>query len=651
MITTYEQYKQKVTQLISWAKAYYVYDDPIATDEEYDQLNREVLEYETQYPHQIDPNSPTQRVGGVVLDSFQKAPHLTPMWSQEDIFNHDELNTWITRISKTIDISQTQFLCEPKFDGASLNLIYKNGKLSQAITRGDGKIGEDITNNAKTIQSIPLNIPYQETIEIRGEVVIKKDDFETINQQRLQNNEPLFANPRNAAAGSLRQLDPTITAKRKLFFNVWGIGYNTLNYKNISQAMDLIYSFGFAKPPLYRLCKNTIQIEQLYKEIVEQRDSISMGLDGMVIKIDNIEFQEELGYTVKYPKFSCAYKFPAIEKTTKLKDIILQVGRTGAITPVGVVEPTLIDGSVVQRATLHNFDEIKRLDLMINDQVILIKSGDIIPKITKVLTNRRDNTQKPIIKPTSCPKCGSELLDEGILLKCQNLSCEARIINSIAYFASKNCMDIDGLGNKIIQLLVEKNIIKEILDLYKLTYDDLIILDTFQDKKVNNLLNAITNTKGAKLYKVINALGIEHIGEVASKQLVDFFGNNILEATYEQLISIDGIGEQMALSFLEFIRVNKNLIIKLFDIIKPTVDKKIEAQENKFKNKIIVLTGTMSKSRSIIKKELEQLGAKVTSSVSKKTDFLIYGEDAGSKYDKAVNLGVTTLNEKELDII
>jgi len=648
-ITTQEQYNEEVNKLISWAKAYYVYDDPIASDEEYDILNKQVLNYELQNPTHTNANTPTQRVGGVVLDGFKKATHLSRMWSQEDIFNTKQLEEWLIRTNKTVDTKQSKFLCEPKFDGASLNLIYENGVLKQAISRGDGSIGEDVTSNAKTIHSIPLTINYTGLIEIRGEVVIKKDDFEQINSQRASNNEALFANPRNAAAGSLRQLDSSITAQRKLFFNVWGIGENSLDFETISKTMEFIYTLGFAKPPIFKLCSTMQEIEEVYHEIIKQRESISMGLDGMVIKIDNLDFCSILGYTVKYPKFSCAYKFPAVEKTTKVKDIILQVGRTGAITPVAIVEPTLIDGSTVKRATLHNFDEISRLDLKINDEVILIKSGDIIPKITKVLTTRRDNTQIDIKKPTTCPKCDTELLDEGILLKCQNLSCPARLTNSIIYFASKNCMNIDGLGNKIVELLVSKNIISGFLDLYNLSFEQLIVLDSFKDKKVNNLLNSIQNTINTPLPKLINALAIEHIGEVASKQLSDEFGIDILDCTYEQLIAIDGIGEQMALSVLEFIRVNKTTIIEIFEIIKPIVEEKKIIIENIFKDTTVVLTGTMSKSRGIIKKELEDLGAKVSSSVSAKTDFLIYGEDAGSKYDKAVKLKVRTITETQMN--
>ncbi len=644
---TQQQYKEKVDILKAWAKAYYVDDNPIATDEEYDKLNREVLGFEQQNPTLVDPNSPTQRVGGVVLEGFEKANHLSRMWSQEDIFNTEELEDWIKRASKVVDRDSMQFVCEPKFDGASLNIIYENGILKQAITRGDGTTGEDVTVNVKTIQSIPLTIPYDGLIEIRGEVVIKKDDFLKINQERLANGEPTFANPRNAAAGSLRQLDSSITAKRKLFFNVWGVGQNSLEFSKSSEVINFIHSFGFAKPPIQTLCTTVEEIEAVYHEIIKQRDTISMGLDGMVIKIDSLEAQSDLGYTVKFPRWSCAYKFPAVEKTTKLLDIILQVGRTGAITPVAVVEPTLIDGSTVSRATLHNFDEIKRLDLKIGDEVIIIKSGDIIPKITKVFTDRRDGSEKEITPPTNCPKCDSELLVEDILIKCQNLDCPSRVVNSIIYFASKNCMNIDGLGNKIVELLVNKEKIKDVLDLYSLRYEDLDGLESFKEKKINNLLHAIEATKKSELHRVINALGIEHIGEVASKQIALEFGLNILDVTFEQLEQLDGFGEQMAQSLLEFIRVNRDIIEKLFAIIQPTVQEKKIIDENPFKDKTVVLTGTMSVSRGVIKEELENLGAKVSGSVSKKTDYVIYGEDAGSKYDKAVSLGVKTLTEVE----
>lgn len=646
-IFSHEQYALEIQKMISWAHAYYVEDNPLATDEEYDQLSRECLAYEQTYPQNSHPNSPNKRVGGYVLEGFEKASHLSRMWSQEDVFDTQELVDWINRAKKVN--TNLEFMCEPKFDGASLNLIYENGLLKQAITRGDGSIGEDVTNNVKTIHSIPLQIEEKGLLEIRGEIVIKKDDFEQINEQRLKDNEAPFANPRNAAAGSLRQLDPSITAKRKLFFNVWGVGENTLEFDRTSDMMQYIYSLGFATPPLQTITTTVDGIEETYHKIIAARDSIEMMLDGMVVKINHIEVQEELGYTVKFPRWSCAYKFPAVEKTTKIKDIIQQVGRTGVITPVAVVEPTHIEGSMVERASLHNYDEIERLDLRINDEVIIIKSGDIIPKITKVFTDRRDGSQKEVARPTACPECKSELLDEGTLIKCQNLDCPSIVTNSIIYFASKNCMNIDGLGIKIVEQLVKEKKIYDILDLYSLKYEDMQDMEGFKEKKISNLLNAIANTKGTALHRVINALGIEHIGEVASKQICLEFGLNVINIDLDSLIALDGIGEQMAKSFVEFMRVNNALVLKLVDIIEPLVEVRQEVEENAFKDTTVVLTGTMTKSRGIIKKDLEALGAKVSSSVSKKTDYLIYGEDAGSKYDKAVNLGVKTLTQSEME--
>ena len=644
---TKNEYDLNIEKLISWAKAYYVYDNPIASDEEYDKLARVCLAFEQQYPDLSHPNSPNKRVGGFVLDGFEKASHLSRMWSQEDVFNTAELEDWIKRASKVN--TNLEFFCQPKFDGASLNLIYENGVLKQAITRGDGSIGEDVTNNVKTIHSIPLQIEEKSLLEIRGEIVIKKADFEKINEERMKNNEQVFANPRNAAAGSLRQLDPNITAKRKLFFNVWGVGLNSLEFKDYSNMMDYIYSLGFVKPPMQTITSSVEGIEELYHKIIKVRDEIEMMLDGMVVKINDIETQDELGFTVKFPRWSCAYKFPALEKTTKIKDIILQVGRTGVITPVAVVEPTDIEGVVVERASLHNFDEIARKDIRINDEVIIIRSGDVIPKITKVFTERRDGTQFEIPRPISCPDCSSELLDDGALIKCQNLDCPSRVVNSIIYFASKNCMNIDGLGNKIVETLVNEKKIYDILDLYSLKYEDLENLEGFKEKKINNLLNAIENTKGTALHRIINALGIEHIGEVASKQICLEFGLNVINITFEELIALDGIGEQMANSFCEFMRVNKEVVLKLFEIINPLVEEKKEVLENPFKGKTVVITGTMSVSRGDIKTKLEDLGAKVASSVSKKTDYVIFGVDAGSKYDKAIELNVKVLTEEEMN--
>ncbi|MCF6243436.1 MAG: NAD-dependent DNA ligase LigA [Sulfurovum sp.] len=643
---TNKQYQEKTQLLNKWAHAYYVEDNPCATDEEYDRLYHEVLDFETANPSQALADSPTKRVGGVVRDEFSKAKHIKRMWSMEDVFTTEEVQEWLDRVVK--NVGQTEYFCEPKFDGASMNLLYEDGKLIRAITRGDGVIGEEVTDNVRTIRSVPLSIDYQGRIEIRGEVVIRKDDFEIINRERLEEGEAPFANPRNAAAGSLRQLDSSVTAKRRLVFYPWGLGENSLPQTKLSLKMDFVYEQGFLKPPYTKACDTIEEIEEFYHFLISKRDEIPMMMDGMVIKVDEVSLQEDLGYTVKVPKWMCAYKFPAVEKVTKVNDITIQVGRTGVLTPVAEVEPVDLDGAIIARATLHNFDEIERKGLMIGDSVILIRSGDVIPKITKVLDDRRDGTEKPISRPTECPTCHSEVLDEGTLIKCQNLDCPDRVVNSIIHFAKKSSMNIDGLGSKIVEILVKEGKIKDILGLYHLKYEDLEGMEGFKQKRIQNLLDAIHATKGVPLHRLISAMGIEHIGEVAGKSLALEFGLGIVDATLEQVVAIDGIGEEMANSLLEFMRVNHDFVLKLFDVIEPTVEEKVEAVENPFKDKTVVLTGTMSVSRGVIKEMLEKLGAKVSGSVSKKTDYVIYGEDAGSKLAKAEKLGVATLTEGEM---
>ena len=641
------EYEEAVEKLNRWAYHYYVLDDPITTDEEYDKLYREVVAYEEKHPQNIRPNSPSQRVGDSISEGFVKAKHLSRMWSLEDIFDADGLAKWL---KKTYKLDQNiSFYCEPKYDGASLNLIYENGTLKEGITRGNGVEGELITQNVKTIRSIPLTIAHQGLIEIRGEVVIFKEEFERINRDRLQKGETPFSNPRNAAAGSLRQLDPKVTASRNLVFLPYGIGVNDLTQKLLSERMEYIYSLGFKTPPLRALASGFDEIETIYEQMKRERESYAMMLDGMVVKVNEVAAQIDMGYTVKVPRWAVAYKFPAVEKITTLKDIILQVGRTGVVTPVAIVEPTDIDGAIVERATLHNFDEIERMDLRIGDRVIILRSGDVIPKIVKVITAERSGNERKVTPPKNCPVCGSELLEEEVLIKCQNLECEARVVNSIIYFASKQCLNIDGLGNKIVEQLFNAKLVRSVVDLFSLTKEALLELDGFKEKKAENLLNAIASVKGAALWRFINALGIEHIGEVASKMIAEAFGLAFKEADKESLVAIEGIGEEMAESYLEFMRVNLQTVTKLQEIIQPLApEKKEEAEENPFKSKRVVLTGTMSQSRGEIKTLLESLGAKVSGSVSKKTDYLIYGEDAGSKYDKAKALGVTTLSEEEM---
>ena len=641
---THKDYVKNVEILNKYAYHYYVLDDPITTDEVYDKLYHEVVKFEEENVNLIDMSSPTQRVGDMVSEGFSKALHPSRMWSLEDIFNPQELQKWLEKIAKLSD--GISFYCEPKYDGASLNLIYNNGVLVEAITRGDGVEGESITQNAKTINSIPLKIAHQGRIEIRGEVVIFKDEFERINEERVKNGDTLFANPRNAAAGSLRQLDSRITAARNLVFLPYGIGENDLDIPLLSARMEYVYELGFRAPPERALCHGFEEIEAIYETMNTHRDDYAMMLDGMVIKVDQIEAQEEMGYTVKFPRWAAAYKFPAVEKITTINEIILQVGRSGVVTPVAVVEPTPIEGVIVERASLHNFDEIERKDIRIGDKVIILRSGDVIPKIVKVLTTERTGSEVVYERPRQCPVCSSELLDEGALTKCQNLSCEARVVNAIIYFASKGCLNIDGLGDKIVETLYKEGLVHTVEDLFDLKLETLLSLEGFKDKKSANLLSAIENAKGCECWRFINAMGIEHIGEVGSKTLCNEFGLSFVNATQEELLAIDGFGSEMVASLLEFIRVNEAHISRLKEILQPLEPApKVDIEANAFKDKTVVLTGSMSESRGAIKILLESLGAKVSGSVSKKTDYVVYGEDAGSKYDKAVSLGVTTLTE------
>ena len=639
-------YKENIKTLKEWADAYYEDDNPIASDEEYDRLYHEVLEYERLNPDMVDSSSPTRVVGGVVRSGFSKAKHIKRMWSMEDVFDTEEMEEWLKRVAKSA--GEVEYFCEPKFDGISMNLLYDGGTLKSAITRGNGVEGEEVIDNIRTISSIPQTIGYKDLIEIRGEIVIRKDDFEIINQDRLKDGKSLFANPRNATAGSIRVLDSSITAKRRLVFYPWGLGQNRLKETLLSKRMEYIYNLGFIKPPYSKECRGIDDIEKFYCHLISKRDEIEVMMDGMVVKVDDTTLQEALGYTIKVPRWMCAYKFPAVERSTRVNSITLQVGRTGVITPVAELEPVDIDGAIVSRATLHNFDEIERKGLMVGDSVILIRSGDVIPKITKVLVERRDGSQKSIKRPTYCPTCQSELLDEKTLIKCQNLECSDRVIGAIIHFAQKKCMNIEGLGSKIVEQLVKEKIIKNILELYSIKPSDLEGLDGFKERRIERLLSAIESSRGKELSKLIFSMGIEHIGEVASRSIALEFGLRFIDLEFDELISIDGIGDEMANSYLEFMRVNYNSIKSLLEVITPKVEKKVEIEENIFKAKSVVLTGSMSVSRAIIKSMLEKLGAKVNSAVSKKTDFLIYGEDGGSKLDKAKKLGVEMISEEQM---
>ena len=634
------EYLEKVLLANEWMRAYYESDEPKASDEEYDKLIRELKAFETAYPKLISKDSPTQKIAPTIQSEFHKIKHHAKMWSMEDVFDENELKAWAKRAK-----SEQDFFVEPKFDGASLNLIYDKGKLISGATRGDGEIGEDITLNVLEITSIPKSINYNEKIEIRGEVVILKDDFEKINEKRALQGQSLFANPRNAASGSLRQLDTHITKERNLMFYPWGVGENSLSLKKHSEIMDFVRSLGFLKDDFVHICKDLDEVVFSYNELLAQRENKAMMMDGMVVRVNDLALCDELGYTVKFPKFMAAFKFPALEKTTRLLGVNLQVGRSGVVTPVAVLEAVDLDGVKVRSASLHNFDEIARLDVKIGDMVSVIRSGDVIPKITKVYTERREGLEQIISRPTLCPVCQSELLDEGALIKCQNLNCEARLVGSIIYFVSKKCLDIDGLGENIVQFLFKKQKIKSVEDIFFLKYDDFVGLEGFKDKKINNLLNAINNAKKTQLYRFINALGIEHIGEVAAKKIAQSFGKEWIEKNESDFLALDGFGEEMVRALLEFLRVNKERIKHFYEIFE--FESQSVTQESVISGKSFVITGTLSKPREEFVALIEGLGARASSSVSAKTNYVLYGKEAGTKLDKAKNLGVKCIDENE----
>lgn len=636
-------YEEMIAKLNQYAYEYYVLDNPSVSDYDYDRLYHELLEYEKTHP--IDPASPSQRIGFEPLEKFEKASHLSRMWSMEDIFDENELKEWIERTAKHLEAFS--FYIEPKFDGASLNLIYEDGYLVQAITRGNGEVGEEVTQNAKTIQSIPLKIAHQGKIEIRGEVVIDKAEFARINEERLQNNQELFSNPRNLAAGSLRQLDSRISASRNLKFYPWGIGENSLAFARFSEVLEYLYTLGFLATPKRTVCHTQAQIMQAYAEFIAFREDFNMMLDGMVIKINERRYYERLGYTQKYPKSLVAFKFPAQEMSTKLLRIEANVGRSGVITPVAILEPVNIDGAMVERVSLHNYKEIELKDIHLGDSVVVIRSGDVIPKLIKVMSHLRNGSEQAVSKPTECPVCHQELLYEDILIKCQNLSCQARVVNAISYFASKGCLNIEGLGERIVAQLYENGLIRDVEDLFSLEREKLITLDGFGQKSAQKLLNSIAKTKHIACYRFINALGIEHIGEVSSKAICEAFGLAFIDKSKTDFEALEGFGFQMAQSIEEFLRVNREKVLKLLTLIEPTHEV-VEKQEGFFSAKKVVLTGTMSKPRTEIKTLLERSGAKVVGSVSKNIDFLIYGEDAGSKLEKAKKLGISLLKEGDI---
>ncbi|MFJ7828349.1 NAD-dependent DNA ligase LigA [Psychrobacillus sp. NPDC096623] len=657
-----EQRVQELHKLLNdYGHAYYVLDDPIVPDAVYDQYLHELIALEEQNPDLILPDSPTHRVGSIVSEGFKKVTHANPMLSLSNAFNEEDLRDFDKRIQGIIDESPT-YICELKIDGLAISLLYEDGLLVRGATRGDGTTGEDITSNIKTIRAIPMRLKENVTLEARGEAYMPKSSFAKLNEERTAQAEVLFANPRNAAAGSLRQLDPKITASRNLSMFVYGMGGDgeDQNIDNHLDALGFMKKQGLPTNKETRKCTSIEEVLSFIEEWTEKRHDIPYEIDGIVIKVNDYAQQEELGFTAKSPRFAIAYKFPAEEVVTKIIDIDLTVGRTGVVTPTAILEPAQVAGSTVQRATLHNEDLIREKDIRIGDHVIIRKAGDIIPEVVSVITEERKGTELPYKMPTNCPVCESELvkIEEEVALRCVNPQCPAQIQEGIYHFASRNAMNIDGLGEKVVEQLFREQLIKDISDLYTLTVDDLVKLERMGLKSATNLVEAIETSKANSMERVLFGLGIRHIGEKAAKILSENFHSfeALMKATREELVTIFEIGDKMADSLVTYFEQEEvqQLINRLKDagLTLQYTGRIIDAEaiENSpFAGKIVVLTGKLLQlTRTEAKDKIESLGGKVAGSVSKKTDLVIAGEEAGSKLEKATSLGIEVWDEQKL---
>ena len=633
---------------------YYVLDHPSRSDQEYDRYMQELIALEEKHPEEYDPNSPTQRVGGAVLDGFEKVEHKRMMLSLGNVFNYEELAAFDERVRASE--SQVRYVVELKIDGLAMSLLYQDGNFVQAVTRGDGNVGEDVTNNIKTIQSIPMHIDLMGEVEVRGEVYMPKASFRRLNSEREANGEELFANPRNAAAGSVRQLDSSICAKRGLDA-FWYYFVNAQEYGIHSQeeALETMSQMHLRVNPLRRCCDTVDEIWQFIQEISEQRHDLPYEIDGIVIKVDDLNAWTRLGTTVKVPRWATAYKFPAEEVKTRLLDIVLSVGRTGRITPNAVLEPVRVAGTTVSAAQLHNEDMIKEKDIRIHDIVIVRKAGDIIPEVVGPDIERRDGSQQPYVFPSTCPICGGHLLrlPQEAAHYCINQDCPARVVESIIHFASRDAMDIDTLGDKRVEQLHEWGMLDSIEDIYRLKEhrQELLAKEGYQAKSVQKLLDAIEKSKENPLEDLLFGLGIRQVGKKAARILAKQFlsMDALMAADEEQLTMIRDIGEITAKSIVAFFAEEKNqhMIDQLRSFGLRMDSEKEEIKESIFTNKTIVLTGTLSYyTRNEAKAILLSLGANVAGSVSKKTDLVIYGENAGSKLTKAQELGVEMMNEE-----
>ncbi|MCS7232571.1 MAG: NAD-dependent DNA ligase LigA [Synergistetes bacterium] len=639
---------------------YYVLNDPIISDAEYDELVRKLRELESKYPELITPDSPTQRVGGIPAPEFKKVRHEEPMLSLDNAFSKEELLAFDQRIKKWSGESEIEYVVEHKIDGVSVSLIYEDGVFTVGATRGDGITGEDVTANLRTIKTLPLRLikDVPGRLEVRGEVFMTKEEFRRINAEREEAGLPLFANPRNAAAGSLRQLDPRITASRALDIYVyylinpekWGI------YRHWD-ALNFIKELGFKVNPHSKLCKNIEEVWSYCEDWEKKKVDLSYAIDGVVLKVNRIDLWEKLGFTSKSPRWAIAFKFPPEEAVTRVLEIVINVGRTGVLTPVAIFEPVHLGGTVVKRASLHNEDEIRRKDVKIGDWVVVRKAGEIIPEIVKVVTERRTGEEVDFEMPDKCPVCGASVVrPEGeVAYRCIGINCPAQLKERIRHFASRDAMDIRGLGPAIIDQLVERKFVKDIADIYYITYDRLLSLERMGPKSASNLIRAINASKSRPLANLIFGLGIRYVGKVVAKLLADKFGtiDRLVNASYLELMEIEGIGEKVASSVIEFFREPQSL--DLIEKLKRAgvnlgKEKEIpkEIRENFFKGKTVVFTGELKNfTRAQASQLVESLGAQVLDNVSGKTNLVIVGENPGSKYDKALLLGIPILKEEE----
>lgn len=652
--------QKRIEELISLInyhnEKYYNQDSPEIEDFEYDNLMKELIKLEEENPELKRNDSPSNRVGGKPLDKFEQVVHKIPMLSLSNAYSWEDLKDFDSRVREAVG-ADVEYVVEFKIDGLSVGLNYNNGIFESGATRGNGIVGENITKNLMTIKNIPLNIDEKGELTVRGEVYISKKDFEEINKIQEEQDQPLYANPRNLAAGSLRQLDSKLTAKRPLdifIFNLEDI--NSKQFKTHSESLEYLKQQGFHVSPEFKVFKTMDEIIEYIKYWTENREDLGFGIDGMVIKVNNLAQREQMGYTAKSPRWAIAYKFPAERKETKLLDIVVEVGRTGTITPTAVLEPIRLAGTTVSRATLHNEDYINEKDIKINDTVLVQKAGDIIPQVVEVIKEKRTGEEIEFKMPEECPVCGEPTvrLEGEAAVKCINISCPAQIRRGIIHFASREAMDIDGLGESIITLLLKQDLIKDISDLYYLKKEQISVLERMGDKSATNLINAINKSKENDLWRFINGLGIKLIGTKAAKILASEFKDldKLMNATEQELINLEEFGQTMADSVVEFFKEEKNISV-IEKLKEAGVNTKLIESDDAdipkiFEKMKIVLTGTLpTLKRNDAKEMIEKRGGKATSSVSKSTSFVLAGEEAGSKLTKANDLGIKVIDEEK----